>query len=165
MYLVHDGKSDEKHRIRESVSFFNDERIIYQETEERGEYWGHKIRMDYLQKLKDSDFDYVLITNHDNYHVPNYLEKMIFPLNNINFVASYCSGMAHSYVEYRYMPCYLKRGHVDCAGVVVKKDVACEIGFNHITEHSADWFYFQDIINKYGAHSFVKVEGCLLVHN
>jgi Glycosyl transferase family 2 len=165
LFLVHDGKPDTHFNIKGIVDSIGDGRIVYVETESRSGNWGHKIRRDYLRSIKETDFDYVLITNHDNYHVPSFLEKMIAPLENNNFVASYCSDMIHSYVDHKVMPCSMRRGHVDCAGVIVKKDIACEIGFNKIEEHSADWFYFQDIINKYGARSFAKVNGCLLVHN
>lgn len=165
LYLIHDGKPDGTFKIKEIVDSIGDDRIVYIETESRSGNWGHRIRRDYLQSLKERDFDYVLITNHDNYHIPSFLEKMIAPLENNNFVASYCSEMIHSYVDHKVMTCSMRRGHVDCAGVIVKKDIACEIGFNNIEEHSADWFYFQDIINKYGARSFAKVNGCLLVHN
>ena len=50
-------------------------------------------------------------------------------------------------------------------GVLVRKSIACSIGFNHVEEHSADWFYFEDIIKKHGTQSFAPVRGCLLSHN
>lgn len=165
LYLVHDGKSDGTINIQGIVDAVNDTRIIYIETPERAGYWGHTIRRDYLQNLRNTDFDFVLITNHDNHHVPSFLQKMITPLMDGKYFASFCSEMVHSYVDHKVMICRLKRGHVDCAGVVIRKDIACEIGFVHVHEHSADWFYFQDIINKYGDKKFVRVQGCLLVHN
>lgn len=163
MYLVYDGKPKDT-VIKDVVKATNDDRIIYSETGVNTGNYGHSIRRCMLESLKNTDFDLVLITNHDNHHVPTFLEYMIIPFKNDNFVASYCSDMVHSYIKWKSMPCKLKRGHLDCAGVVVKKNIACEIGFNSL-EHSADWFYFEEIIKKYGAHSFARVEGCLLVHN
>jgi hypothetical protein len=48
---------------------------------------------------------------------------------------------------------------------MLKLAEAKAVGWNDVTSHSADWFFFNDIINRYGQHSFAKVEGCLLIHN
>ncbi len=165
LLLVHDGKS-ETDLIQKLVDATNDERIKYWETKERVGTWGHKIRRDVLDSLKNSDTEYVLIGNPDNSIAPVFLERMLEPMiKNRNYIASYHSLMVHSYKDWDIIPCRLKRGFIDCMGAVIRKEVACDVGFVHVEEHSADYFYFEDIIKKYGSQNFALVKGCLLVHN
>lgn len=163
LFLIHDGPS-EVVDIKSIVEATKDERITYIETTERQGNWGHGYRREYLQKLKGSDFDFIVITNADNHHVPTYCEYMIKGFKN-GEVAVYHSQMIHSYLKWAIINCKLAQGYLDCAGMMIRKDVACEAGWPNIEAHSADWLYFENIIKKYGAHKIAKVEGCLLSHN
>jgi hypothetical protein len=138
-------------------------RITYLETKTRSANWGHKIRSEEIQKLPTNG--YVLITNADNYHVPAYLEKMLEGFDSDKIVATYCSKMVHSYIGWKTIDCRLDRGYIDCAGVMLRNEVAKRVGWKDIESHSADWFFFNDIAKAYGAGSFKRVEGCLLIHN
>lgn len=162
LYLIHDGENSTG--LRKLVDVINDPRIIYIETTERLGHWGHVYRQQWLNKLKESDFDYVVITNADNQHVPTYTEYMLKGFTN-GQVATYCAQMGHSYIAWKIIECRLQQGYLDSAGVMVKKDVACQIGWPDVEAHSADWTYFKAIIDKYGANKFAKVDGCLLIHN
>lgn len=162
LILIHDGPNSTG--LRDYIESVNDPRIIYSESENHVGLWGHSYRAAELAKLKDSDADYVVITNADNHHVPVYCEYMIKGITD-NDVASYCSDMVHSYKAWQVISCSMRRGFVDSAGVMVRASVAHEIGWRDTTSHSSDWFYFQDIINKYGSQRFAKVKGCLLIHN
>jgi len=73
--------------------------------------------------------------------------------------------MVHSYKTWQVIPCSLRLGFIDCAGVMARKDVAHEVGWRDTQSHSSDWTYFNDIIQKYGADKWTKVQGCLLIHN
>ena len=161
LLLIHDGPASVKYNIE-------DERITYIETKERIGNWGHGLRawaLDNMDELSPGT-DYVVITNNDNYHVPVYTEYMLRELeNNPEKVASYCSEMVHSYKAWQVIPCSLQLGFIDCAGVMVKKEVACEIGWKDITSHSSDFTYFSGIIKKYGPEKWERVTGCLIVHN
>lgn len=162
LYLIHDGKGDKK--ITDYVKLIDDPRIIYIETNERSGNYGHSIRKDYLNKIRHSDGDFVLITNGDNYHTPNCLKTLIGGFDS-GVMATYCESMAHSYINWKIIESRLERGYLDCASVMVRKDIACLVGWNDVETHSADWNYFEDIANKVGWHTFRKVEGCLLIHN
>ncbi len=144
----------------------NDKRINYIKRERAANY-GHPHRQWALKELHRlcPDADYVVITNADNYYVPTFLEYMLegFRLNPLA-KAVYCSAMVHSYKKWEVIPCRLERGYLDCGGVVIKKDVACEVGWNSF-EHSSDWTYFSDIIKQYGMKSFAVVKGVLFTHN
>lgn len=159
--LVHDGPNSTG--IREFVAMINDPRIEYSETAVHQGKWGHYIRANEIHALSNTDF--VVVTNADNHHVPIYLERMLIGFNLPNTVATYCSDMIHSYVGWVVIPCSLNRGYVDCAGVMVRAEIAKEIGWQDTENHSSDWTYFEGIIKKYGAEKFRKVIGVLLIHN
>lgn len=162
LYLIHDGEADPF--IGEYVKLVNDERIKYIVTENRVSNFGHPIRQEYLKKLASSDADYILITNGDNYHTPNCLETLVKGFDE-NCVATYGDGMVHSYFGWGVINCRMERGYIDCACVMVKKEIACSIGWNDTVSHSSDWTYFEDIAKVYGFDKFKQVHGCLLIHN
>lgn len=157
--LIHDGPNATG--LRKLVESFNDKRIQYSETDQRSGNWGHSIRAEEIQQVEG---DYIVITNADNYHVPTYLEYMLKGFHN-GTVATYCSHMVHNYIAHKILICSLQRGFIDCAGVMVKADIAKAVGWRNTVDHSADWMYFQDIARSFGWNRFTKVEGCLLVHN
>lgn len=159
LLLIHDGPNETG--LNNLVNAINDDRIKYIETDKHRGNWGHSYRSEYIQKAEG---DYILITNSDNHHTPVYLEYMLKGFGD-GVVATYCESMVHSYKAWGVIPCMLKRGYLDCAGVLVKASAAKEVGWNNITDHSSDWLYFSDLIAKYGAKSFVKIRGCLLTHN
>lgn len=169
LHIIHDGVNPQ---FRKWVEMYNDPRIHYSENETTGGKYGHPIRHKYLNMLKNNeigqDCDYVVITNEDNYHTPNYLSKLIQPLKtNSNLVASYCSDIVHSYKDWDILTSkpYPALGYIDCGQVMIRKNIACEIGWRDIDGHSSDWTYFNDIITRYGNHTWLKVKGCLFVHN
>jgi len=163
LFVLHDGPNQTN--MQEQIK---DPRIHYIETPERIGKWGHHLRQWGLENLDKlcPDAEYVVITNADNYHVPTYTEYLVKALDgNPNMVAAYCSDMGHSYKAWKIIPCRLQLGYIDCAGVMVRKEAACKTGWRDIESHSSDWTYFSDIIKTYGANRWIKVDGCLLIHN
>lgn len=160
LWLIHDGPGGDE--VEAFVRLLNDDRIEFIETEKHAGNYGHSLRAEYLQKVKS---EYVVITNADNYYTPVFLEYMLKPFENgSRAVASYCSHMIHSYQKWETQPCRLARGWIDCGGVLLKTKEAQAVGW-HSVEHSADWFFFYDIIKCYGANRFKAVKGTLFVHN
>lgn len=159
LHIVHDGPNDTG--LKDYIASLNESRVVYEETQTRSENWGHSIRSEWLKKAEG---DYVVITNQDNYHVPVFIEYMLAGFIP-GTIATYCSDMVHSYKAWQIIPCSLRRGYLDCAGVMVKMSAVKEVGWNDTESHSADWFYFNDLIKKYSPQSFKKVTGCLLIHN
>ena len=168
LYLIHDGKNSTG--LKKYIDSIGDTRIMYSETPERLGLWGFPIRRDTLNQIKDGTLpktDYIVITNADNYHSPFYVEKYLMEIcnNPKDTIGAYCSQMVHNYVEYKVMDCSLAMGHIDCASIMFRADVACDKGWTDIYERAADWVYIENIIKKYGASNIVKVEGCHLTHN
>lgn len=164
LIIIHDGPNSTG--LREIVERYNDQRISYIETEKRSGNWGHSIRREWIKKMKDHDTDYIVVTNADNYHVPVFTEYMLKGFDcHPDTVATYCTKMVHSYRAWDAQNCSLARGYIDCAGAMIKKKYAVEVGWNDVSSHSADWFFFKDIMDKYGSHLWAMVPGCLLIHN
>lgn len=167
LILINDGP--EKMPISKIIEAANDPRIQYIQTKERKGTWGHYWRQWALNELKEAristDSDYICITNADNHLVPTFCEYFIKGFNKPNVVAVYCSQMVHSYLSWGVINCKLERGYIDCSGIMVRRDVACSVGWNDIITHSSDWGYVQDIMNKYGSRNFKVIPGALLVHN
>ena len=153
LWLIHDGPGE--------VEIPKDERIKLIITEERRGNWGHSYRAEYLQKVQS---EYVVITNSDNYHCPCYIDYLIDGFNE-NTVGVYHAQMIHSYTRWGVIDCKLERGYIDCAGMMLRTKEAQKVGWNNTTYHSADWLFFNDLIKYYGEDKFIKVHGCLLIHN
>lgn len=163
LILIHDGKLE----VGMTGYAFSDSRIKWIETPERVGKWGHANRkwaLDNLDKL--SDASYVVITNSDNYHVPSFCTLMLLGFKNQHTaVATYCDKMVHSYINWGVIPCRFEKGFIDCGGVMVKREIAQEVGWRDTETHSADWTYFSDIATRYSPKNFIPVKGCLLIHN
>ena len=167
LYLIHDGKNSTG--LQQYINTIGDTRIIYRETSERLGLWGFPIRRDIINQIKTGllpDTDYIVVTNPDNYHTPFYIERYLMELCKIpDAIGAYCSQMVHNYVDYKTMDCSLKRGYIDAASIMFRKDVACDMGWSDIYEFHSDWIYIENIIQKYGTTKILKVEGCHLIHN
>jgi hypothetical protein len=157
LWLIHNGPCDNPPVLPD------DPRITWMETPTHTGNWGHATRRDYLQKVTSK---YVVITNPDNYYAPSFIEKCIkqFSIKGTT-VAVYSEQIIHNYTEWSVMNCRPSRGFIDCGSVMMKTKEVQQVGWNNVTEHSADWFFFADIISRYGVQKFVPVKGCLFVHN
>ena len=152
--IIHDGPVE--------IEVPNDLRIIYTRIERKENDYGHTIRKEWLQKVKS---DFVIITNGDNYYMPTFLQESIKAFNaRPKSIAVYCNQIVHSYTGWKVMNCRLQRGFIDCGQVMLRTKEAQAVGWNS-TDHSADWFFFNDIASRYGAGLFTAYNGCLFVHN
>lgn len=156
IFFIHDGKG--------KMDLPKDKRIHFQSTSERLGNYGHHIRAEYLQKLKNNG-KYLLITNADNYYMPDFLMRAIQTLEaNPDAVAAYSQQIIHNYTGWGVMNCRMQRGFIDCGGVLLRSLEAASVGWNSL-DHSSDWIFFNDIMNKFGSKSFVPFDGCHFVHN
>ena len=158
LWLIHDGPGDGS-----SIPEQRDHRIKYFETETHCGYWGHSIRAEWLQRVASK---YVVITNPDNYYAPQFFEKAIAAMIvKGTTVATYCDKMIHSYKQWEIIQVRVQRGYIDCGGVVLKAEQAKAVGWRNVTDHSADWLFFNDIARTYGMQKFVPFKGCHFIHN
>lgn len=172
LLLMHDGKNETG--IDKIVKDANDPRITYIESASRKGKWGHPMRKQALEDIATgnikTDCGFIVITNSDNYYVPLFVEKMLEGFTN-DAVATYCSSFVHGYNspqpdgDHRFgvLQTKIELGHIDCGGVMVRKEVACDVGWRDLSIYS-DWSYFSDIVKKHGKEKWNKVLGCLFVH-
>lgn len=161
LVLIHDGPDTEK--IWKHIPL--DERITYMETPKHGGCWGHYIRQIGLQMFHDKA-DYLIVTNPDNFYAPPALAYMIKTFEtHPSAIAVYFSQIIHSYTNWKVMNCRLEQGFLDCGGVMVRAEVAAAVPWESISDHSADWIWFEAIIAKYGAGRFQKVDSIVFIHN
>jgi glycosyltransferase involved in cell wall biosynthesis len=159
LILIHDGPSE---KVKTYIP--DDNRITYIETKERKGNYGHHLRQWALKEFELND--YVVVSNADNYYVPTFIEYMLKGFKKSHTaVATYCTETIHSYKAWQVLPAKMEKGFLDCGAVMIKSNIAKEIGWRDITDHSADWIYFQDIASKYSWRNFIPVRGCLFVHN
>lgn len=168
LILIHDGPA--KKDIKKIVEAADDSRILYLETPERKQGWGHYWRQWALNELKakrlSKESDYVVITNADNHYAPTFCEHLLQGFSkHPNAVAVYCDQMIHSYTGWGIINCKMQQGYIDCGNVMIRREAATLIGWRDVESHSSDFFYFRDIADKYGVKNFVPVKGCLFVHN
>lgn len=165
LILIHDGPSDGTVNIKGIVGAANDNRITYIETKERKGNWGFYWRQWALNELKTSESEYVVMTNSDNYYVPTFCQFMLKGFEKDGVIGVYCDKMIHSYTNWEIINCKMEQGFVDSGNVMVRRDAATDVGWNDIKSHSSDFYYFRDIMEKYGKENFVSVKGVLFIHN
>jgi hypothetical protein len=174
LLLIHDGLNHTG--MKKYLDGIGDDRITFLELADHEGVWGHSRRRWALEELKKGlypDADYVVVSNADNYYVPVFIEYMLTGFEkNPETVATFCDVTVHSYwgstpnglFRWAAGKCELKRGRIDCGGVMVKRDVAAATGWPSL-DHSSDWDYFQKIIIEHGKERWVRVPGALFVHN
>lgn len=151
IYIIHDGlASDDVIRVVRTYKelckrLFNDkDKIVYQESEKRMGNYGHPNRAAMLKNIKGDPYDYVLITNDDNYYVPKFVEFFLYSCNEeIGLV--YCNTL-HSYYAYDVHQSQIKEKCIDMGCFIVRLDIAQKTGFNHY-DHSADGKYAEECMN------------------
>lgn len=161
LWLIHDGPGNGE--AEQYVNTINDDRIKYFETPTHSGNWGHSIRSEWLQKVTSK---YVMVTNPDNYYSPVFIQKALAIFSNkTRYVGVYSGQMVHSYKDWHVIPCRMHRGYIDCGGIVLKAKEAKATGWKNTTDHSADWFFFKDLIAAHGLKNFVSFPGCNFIHN
>lgn len=162
LMLIDDN--DQPNNTKQIVEQYNDPRIKYIKKDRVGN-WGHPLRKWALEELTDSSCEYICVSNPDNYYTPNFIKEVREAFKKSHTaVAVYPDKMVHSYKNWDIIPCKLERGYLDCGGVVIKKEVACSVGWNSF-EHSADWEFFNDIAHSYSWKNFIPIKGCFFIHN
>jgi len=165
LYLIHDGPTT--YPIPEYIKALRDPRIHFYETETRRQKYGHPIRRQFLEDLKDNkvadDIEYVVITNADNYYAPPFLTALLSAFTK-QTIGTYCQWMVHNYFGYQPVEVKLQRAGVDIGGCMIRRQAACDVGWVS-DDHSSDWIFLEELIRRFGANRFRKSQGCLFTHN
>lgn len=162
LLLIHDGPN--RTGLKALLKRIADPRVRYCETPVRFDDWGHSLRAFMLDEIKREQVpgDYIVITNADNYYVPTFLEYTLRAFSP-GIVAVYCS-MVHNHYDWTLIDTALVRKKIDCGCLVVTREAALSVGWRSRLYH-ADWIYVEDLVCRFGASRFQKIENVLFVHN
>lgn len=163
LILIHDGRCPDE--IRRAIALRRDHRVCLRETIERFNDWGHTLRQIGLNMIAKGvvDADWVVITNGDNYYVPGFVAAMVAAVKDRPMMAAYCD-IVHNYWGWNSMRACLQHGDIDCGCLMVRKDVAIDVGWRG-REVAADWTYCADVMGRISAKLFAKVDRLLFIHN
>jgi hypothetical protein len=173
LFLIHDGPCPQVYKDMLESLVKADDRINFLEIEKCKGVWGHEIRERMIERIGKGevapDADYIMITNGDNYHCPCQLDQLISGFQHDRIVAVAHDGLAHNYQNWSLLPLHasgqrIVLGHIDIAQILIRKDVAYEIGW-HDMSHSSDWTLINAILTKYGQQNFPIIPGMYAVHN
>jgi hypothetical protein len=173
LHIIHDGggKLYESTKLDlENDGYLKDERIVFSKTSERFNDYGHSLRKFGLEN-PISDSEYTVITNCDNYYVPEWIS---FVNNAIvkdpdfimwDCVHNHSGNTAFDRINpYGLCVSKLHEGHIDIGSVALKTNIASKVGFKHIDFH-ADWLYFEECLEHCDSEKIKKIPCILFVHN
>lgn len=171
--IIHDGGGElfeSTKKDLEKNGYLDDQNIHFNSTEKRYNDYGHSVR-DFGIKNPISNSDYTVITNADNYYVPEWLSI----LNNwidkdYDFITWDC---VHNHVgnsqfdrvfPYGLCDSKLRESSIDMGAVAIKTNIVKKVGFNH-SHFNGDWAYFSDCLKHCRTNSISKIPSILFVHN
>lgn len=151
--ILHDGRNSEFLRLCE---MYSDPRVTVGDTPQRGNCWGHNLRKLMLEEMSD-DGDFVVITNHDNYFLPNFIQTIRG--RNEEYLMW---DILHNYFGYEPLHAKMQFGHIDISQVAVKKSIAKKIGWQSM-ENASDWPFMEACFQE--AKNYLKINQILGIHN
>lgn len=137
LHIWHDGEAPRQLK-RMTDEYAGEQRISFIETKERTATFGHINRRRFLETIDANKDDYILMTNHDNYYTPVFVERMLNECNGTVGMV-YCNTL-HSYFDYQVLNTEVRMDHIDMGSFIVKASVAKAVGFTG-THYAADGTY------------------------
>ena len=160
MHIVHDGPAPQE--IRDILP--EDPRIVFYETSQRVKNYGHPNRRMMLNDIQASNDDFVLITNDDNYYVPEYVRYMRAEAKpGVGIVYHDC---LHNYYSYDILKAKMQTNYIDMGSFIVRADVAKTVGFTSNAFH-ADGIYAEACAGYCNSHNLAikYIPKAIFIHN
>lgn len=140
--------------------FSDDSRITFTELDGPHNDWGNTARNIALKELKE---EWVVMTGHDNYYTPVFVEEFLREVDdsNVNFI--FCN-MIHNHNGY-IQPIYseLQLGYIDMGSFMSKSIYASQLTINSNSQ-TADYEFVFEYINKFSG-TVKRINKFLYVHN
>lgn len=142
LQIIHDGPVPPD--VLDIINSYHDDRIGFFSTDTVQGSWGHPNRDLGLKILESNSQDFVLITNDDNYYVPEFIEQMLQKTERVVLPVGlvFCDTV-HSYMKYSVLTSQLKENQIDMGSFIVRLDIAKKVGFKH-RHLSADGRYAEE---------------------
>ena len=171
--LIHDGDGDlfeSTKKDLEDNGYLDDPHIHFNATPIRHNDYGHSLR-DFGLNNPVSKSDYTVITNADNYYVPEWISILNnWTCKDYDFITWDC---VHNHVGnpqfdrlYPYGLCKskLREGSIDMGSVAIKTKIAQKVGFKS-AEFNGDWHYFTECLNLIKKENVSQIPCILFTHN
>ncbi len=154
IHVWHDGPYESSQKPRPPG-------VVWYETEERKQQFGHAHRQGAIERLMSQGCEWIGLTNQDNYYVPTYLEWMVAEAQEKKAEFVYCDCV-HSHKKWKPLSAQVRRGHIDLGSFLVHRSVAAKIKFDKFT-FAGDWDYISRLVRAAKRHAHVAAS--LFVHN
>jgi len=168
LHVIHDGFDQ---GFYNTYSRFNQDwyRIRFSNTQKRFNDYGHTLRD---VGIRHSKGNYILVTNADNYYIPNFLayinstiERYSPDIIIFDMIHSHQDPGSRHQLSHCFFPTNYSFENIDIGAAVVKGSIARKVGFNG-RHFAADWQYFNDLQKALGPKPLiVKIPRIFLVHN
>jgi hypothetical protein len=145
--------------IKNTVKFFNDDRIKFLYIENEIKYYGHTNRKYALDNLVTTDF--ILQTSIQDYFLPCAVGDLLSYAPNYDFI--YYNSL-HNHFGYKILNSQLEICKIDWGNFVIRTKIAKEVGINKPESNACDGFFVEDCI-KYPNLRILKLDKILTVHN
>lgn len=123
--IVHDGvASDDVHK---TISLYDDQRIIFQESTERYGTYGHPNRKRFLEQSGANKNEFILLTNDDNMLVPITVSEILGRCHAKTGMVYW--DAVHSHFRYNVLKSEIRIDRIDVSAFAVRADIAHTIGF------------------------------------
>lgn len=163
VHIVHDGVPSGKVEAIADL-YREDPKIKFWNTTKRNGNYGHPNRRMMLNKIEIAEDDFILLTNDDNYYVPqfvNFCQRMM-----TKTVGMIYFDMLHNYNSYKVLTTKPAINCIDMGSFIVRGSIAKAVGFKS-DKFEADGIYCVGCADYCQKHNFeiVKIPGILFVHN
>ncbi len=165
--IWHDGEwDDEALRIANRYADMSDGRITLMFTDERNQQYGHISRRIALDGLQCDDGDFVLISNCDNYAIPDLTKQVLDAVKGRDNVGLVYFDIAHSHYKWSHHKSEPREGAIDMTACAIRADIAKRVGFRW-THYSADGRYIAECAGLAARMGLcaVHIGNILFVHN
>jgi len=152
--IWHDGPNQ---RTRKIVESFNDGRISYIESENRGA-WGCYNRIEALNMVES---EYVIQTTIQEYYSPLTLD-IIRKNSEHDFIYWPCPHHHYEYALLDTKPEILK---IDWSNFAVRTEIAKKVGIKNPSSYTADGEFVEDVFNSGLVNSAIKLGQILNIKN
>ena len=178
--LIHDGPNDElmDHLQEQGYIEFGPSKdyknITFECTKERKNDWGPSSR-EYALENSVFDSDYTILTNADNYYVPDLINELGKAAIRHNKPDLIYWDFVHDHADnphfdrkhaYGFCDSELEFNKVDMGSVAVKTSLAKKVGFES-KRNEADWDYFEKCLKHIDDEdgTVLKIPKILFIHN
>jgi len=145
--------------IKNIVTNFNDERIVYINSETNTGTWGHFNRLDSLNRLIDTEF--FIQTSIQDYYLPNTVDLILNDSNNFDFIHFNC---LHNHINYELLNTTPNIGQIDWGCYAVRTSVGKIVGINRPDYSGCDGFFAEELM-RFPNIRVKKINKILTIHN